>query len=69
MASFELISALSGLDEKTPAYFRDEIFAHGDLTTRRLAIQILSNPDSGSSAARTLMNLLRVIPRDPHPQA
>jgi len=37
----DYLIALTDLHEKTPQFFRDEVFAHGDAKTRIVALRIL----------------------------
>jgi hypothetical protein len=58
--SFEVTHALRNLDERTPEFFRRELFAHGDLTMRRVAIEALTKPSKRS--VRILCEILRLVP-------
>lgn len=69
MANFETIHALQDLDRQTPEYFRQEMWAHGDLTTVRVARQILhSGLDAGARTGFTLRSLLCVVPEEEIPE-
>ena len=55
---FEFTYALLGLDKKTPKFFVNEIFAHGDLTSRKQALQILQNLGCKPKATQMLISML-----------
>jgi len=59
--SFEAQHALRGLDERTPRYIRDEVFAHGDIQVRMDAIEILRELDPAEQTVRALQNMLRLV--------
>ncbi|MCO5164886.1 MAG: hypothetical protein M9894_00765 [Planctomycetes bacterium] len=59
---FEVQNALRGLDEKTPGYFLQEIFHHGDLKVRTEARKTLTDLDSRRKTARILREMLRITP-------
>jgi hypothetical protein len=58
---FEFKNALTDLDQKTPTYFRDEIFHHGDLTARREAIKALGDLDTRQHTVRVLREIIRIV--------
>jgi hypothetical protein len=62
--NFNLQNALRDLSHWTPAYLRQEIFSHGDLTVRNAAIKVLTELDSDPEheCVRLLSDMLRTIP-------
>ena len=62
--NFELQYALYDLDEKTPFFFVQEIFAHGDLIVKIGAIAILNSLGSKPKASQVLVNMLSIEPED-----
>lgn len=60
--NFDMEHALRDLDEKTPAYLVDEIFAHGDLTMRKLALGALEDVEPEKRTVRVLAEMLRITP-------
>ncbi len=62
--NFNLQNALRDLDRRTPAFLRQEIFSHGDLTVREAALGILSelSPDPEFESVKILRDMLRTIP-------
>ena len=58
---FEFKNALTDLDQKTPSYLRQEIFAHGKLTMRREAIKALSDLDTSQLTVRVLREIIRIV--------
>lgn len=65
MADFETLQALQGLDSRTPEFFRQEVWAHGDLRLVHVARQILqSGLDPTDRTGYTLRSLLRLIPEE-----
>lgn len=59
---FEVQNALRDLDQKTPAYFLEEIFSHGDLKVRTEAAQALADLDPERRTTRILLEMLRITP-------
>ncbi len=57
---YEVQRALHQLNELTPAYFLQEIFAHGSLEMRERAISILSNMDPEGESSGVLLQLLKL---------
>ena len=57
---FEYKNALSDLDQRTPEYFRAEIFAHGDLTARKSALEALKDLDPTRRSCRVLREIYRL---------
>jgi hypothetical protein len=55
---FEFIHALHDLDRKTKAYFITEIFAHGDLSTKRYASKILETLGTKPYSIKALIHIL-----------
>ncbi len=58
MSDFETKQALTNLNKKTPSFFVSEIFAHGDLTTRRNSIKILKTLNKKPKTIKLLIALL-----------
>lgn len=59
---FDTLNALRDLDRGTPDYIRGELFAHGDLTVRKNAIEVLTTLDPVRRSARILMLMLSIAP-------
>jgi hypothetical protein len=59
---FEVQNALRDLHEKTPTYFLEEIFHHGDLKVRTEALKVLGDLDPKRKSARLLREMLRLTP-------
>lgn len=57
---FETANALRDLDRRTPVYLRDEIFAHGDLTMRKNAIETFQTLDPDRKTCRVLIEMLKI---------
>ena len=57
---FEFKRALTDLDERTPDFFRSEIFAHGDLKVREDAIRELRDLDPDRHTVRDLIDMLHI---------
>lgn len=64
MDIYTLMTALSDLDKPTLAYFRSEMFAHGDLTVPRNAQLALERLDPDDNSVSILRKQLRVVPAD-----
>lgn len=60
MASFELLRALEELDRTTPAYFIQEMFAHGRLEVRRTALEVLRDLEPRRKSCRLLREVLSI---------
>lgn len=58
--NFEVLNALNELDQRTPAYFLAEIFAHGDAQVRLDAIEILADLDPEQKSVRVLRELIKL---------
>jgi hypothetical protein len=58
---FEVKNALTDLDQRTPAYFLQEIFHHGDLKVREDAKVALREMDPDRKSVRVLREVLRLI--------
>jgi hypothetical protein len=58
---FEVQNALNGLDQRTPEYLLQEIFAHGSLQARQDSIEILADLDPEAKTASTLRDMLQLI--------
>lgn len=61
--NFEIMSALRDLDERMPAYFRSEIFAHGGITPAIEAAEVLTALDPGKRSVRVLREVLKLYTR------
>lgn len=59
---FEVQNALRDLDEKTPGYFLEEIFHHGDLKVREQALKVLGDIDPKRRTTRVLLEMLEIAP-------
>jgi hypothetical protein len=59
---FEVQNALRDLDEKTPGYFLEEIFHHGDLKVRLQALKVLGDIDPTRRSTRVLLEMLKIAP-------
>lgn len=57
---FETANALRDLDRRTPDYLREEIFAHGDLTVRKHAIESLKTLDPERKSWRILIEMFQI---------
>ena len=64
--NFETLHALRALDERTPEYFRREIWAHGDAQVVLIAAHILRTglrPEPGSvRSVRVLSEVIKLVP-------
>jgi len=60
MRRFEIENALRELSRKTPAYFRSEIFAHGDLKVRIEAVKVLKELEPERRSDRILKEMLKL---------
>jgi hypothetical protein len=60
--NFEAHNALRGLDVRTPGYFLEEIFHHGDLKVRVEAVKVLSDLDPKQRTNRVLREWLKLVP-------
>ena len=58
---FEVQHALNGLDERTPAFIRAELFAHGSLEMRQVALETLTTLDPEEKSARVLRELIKLV--------
>ena len=61
MERFEVEHALRSLDQKTPAYFRGEIFARGDLKVRTEALKVLKELEPARHSTRILKEMLKLF--------
>lgn len=61
MRRFEVEHALRDLDRRTPAYFREEIFAHGDLKVRTEAVRVLRDLDPRRKSVAVLRETLKLV--------
>ena len=57
---FEYKNALTDLDQRTPEYFRREIFAHGDLTARKRALEALKGINVDRRSCRVLREIYKL---------
>ncbi len=60
--SFELTNALRNLEDRTPSYFLEEIFHHGDLKVRVEAAKVLADCDPAKKTNRVLREMIKLIP-------
>ncbi|RMG18986.1 MAG: hypothetical protein D6731_00515 [Planctomycetota bacterium] len=58
---FDACQALRDLDRRTPAYYLQEIFHHGDQTVRRQAIEALRELDPERRSVRVLREILKIV--------
>lgn len=56
---FEYQHALRDLEQRTPKYLREEVFAHGDLTVKIYAVEALDDldEDRATSALKDMLKL------------
>lgn len=57
---FEVQNALRDLDQRTPEFFRREIFAHGDPKVRNDAVSELKELDPERKSVRLLGEILKL---------
>jgi hypothetical protein len=57
---FEVQHALRDLDERTPVYFLQEIFAHGDLKGKISAMKVLTEINTHRKSVRILREILKI---------
>jgi len=63
MDDFGIQHALRDLDERTPQFLREEMFAHGDLTTRVRALEVLrEGVEPRRQSFRVLREIIRLVP-------
>ena len=58
--NFEVQYALAELERRTPSFLQAEIFAHGDLKAREMALQALRNLGSKRRTSRLLRAMLKI---------
>ena len=58
---FDTCHALRDLDRKTPAYFLQEIFHHGDQKVRMHAAEALADLEPERKSVRILREILRIV--------
>ena len=58
---FDTLQALRDLDRKTPAYFLQEIFHHGDQTVRMNSAEALKDLEPERKSVRILREILRIV--------
>lgn len=64
VGDLDLLLALEDLDRRTPAYFVQEIFAHGRLDVPRSARSVLSEGlEPRRKSVRLLREVLTIVPR------
>ncbi len=61
MRRFEIEQALRELGRRTPDYFRDEIFSHGDLKVRTEAAKVLKELEPQRRSTQILKEMLKLI--------
>jgi hypothetical protein len=59
---FEVENALRELDARTPTYFLEEIFHHGDLKVRVEAVKVLADLDPKLRTNRVLREWMKLTP-------
>lgn len=59
---FEFENALRDLDRRTPDYFLGEIFHHGSLKLKALAVEALRDLEPRKKTAGKLRSMLRIGP-------
>jgi hypothetical protein len=59
---FEVTNALRDLEARTPSYFLEEIFHHGDLKVRTEAVKVLLDLDAKRKTNRVLREMIKLIP-------
>lgn len=66
MDTFVVLQALEDLDRRTPAYFVQEIFAHGREDVVRVARLVLrEGVEPRRKSPRLLREVLSIVPRRP----
>lgn len=66
MDTFVVLQALEDLDRRTPAYFVQEIFAHGREDVVRVARLVLrEGVEPRRKSPRLLREVLTIVPRRP----
>jgi len=64
--TFVVLQALEDLDQRTPAYFVQEIFAHGREDVVRVARLVLrEGVEPRRKSPRLLREVLTIVPRHP----
>lgn len=58
---FEVLNALRRLDERTPAYFMAEMFAHGELKLKTAALEALKDLDPKQGTSAEVRRMLALI--------
>lgn len=59
---FEFENALRDLDRRTPDYIQGEIFHHGSLKLKTLAVEVLRDLEPRKKTAAKLRGMLRITP-------
>lgn len=59
---FEVLNALRGLDTRTPAYFLEELFSHGDLKLKLDALEALKDLDPEQGTSQEVRRMLSLVP-------
>lgn len=60
---FQIKQALENLDSKTPDFFVEEIWCHGQTDTRKEAIRILTEMYPQKKSCRVLKCMIEMIPK------
>lgn len=58
---FDVQNALRDLDQPTPAFFRQELFSHGDLKVRLAAVEVLTDLDPEERTSELLRTKLQLV--------
>ena len=58
---FDLQNALRDLDQRTPAFFRQELFAHGDIKVRNNAVEVLTELEPRDRTSERLRTKLQLV--------
>ncbi|MCA8921246.1 MAG: hypothetical protein KDD82_05520 [Planctomycetes bacterium] len=58
---FDVQNALRNLDQRTPAFYRQELFSHGDLKVRAIAVEVLTDMDPEDRTSERLRTKLELV--------
>lgn len=58
---FDLQNALRDLDQRTPAFFRQELFAHGDVKVKTVAVEVLTELEPQDRTSELLRTKLQLV--------
>jgi hypothetical protein len=58
---FEVVNALRNLDERTPAFYMSELFSHGELKLKIVALEALKDLDPEDETSHQLRSMLDLI--------